>query len=148
MLMSIPSTPLNPRCNPIASHTFYPVVQKWVVFWIASRILYEASVMKSSSAWAYHFPQLNFCTKSVCCKSLQYGFSFLSTLPISFNNSSPTFPDSDEHAHDAELSKTKYDKPQLCGLELDTLVRKWWTCPLSVTQWWPGPQFVNPELSQ
>jgi hypothetical protein len=55
---------------------------------------------------------------------LQYGFSFLSPLPISFNNSSSTFPDLDKYAHDAELSKTKYDKPQLCELELDTLVKK------------------------
>ncbi len=64
MLMSIPSNPLNPRCNAIASHTFYPVIQTWVVFWITCHILYKASVMKSSSAWAYHFPQFNFCTKS------------------------------------------------------------------------------------
>ena len=39
MFMSIPSNPLNPRYNAIASHTFYPVVPIWVVFWILSYIV-------------------------------------------------------------------------------------------------------------
>ena len=86
--MSIPSNPLNPRCNAIASHTFYPVVQKWVVFWIASCILYEASVMKSSSACASHSPQLKFFTKSVL-KNWTYFFVFIqwaSILPFQIQN--------------------------------------------------------------